>query len=166
MKRFSGIDLPPLFLEPGQLFVDLRPALVETILGSCVAVTMFCRQGRFGGICHALLPDGPPEQPGHHLTGAVPLLLEQMLRLGSNRACLEIKLFGGGNVLGISTPERPGIGEQNAACAMALLRRLDLPIMASDTGGRQGRRLYFNSGTGEVFVRTMRKRQPATATMA
>lgn len=156
MKPFQEIDIRQVYLQPGELFVDDAPALVQTILGSCVSVTMFCTKGRFGGICHAQLPNGSPEQPGRHVEGAVTVLLEEMLRLGACQEKLEIKLFGGGKVLGEPTNPRLGVGDQNVARAKALLLDLKLRLKADDTGGLRGRKLFFNSGTGEVYVRKVR----------
>lgn len=156
MKRFSQLAIRQVYLQPGELFIDSSPALVQTILGSCISVTMFCRRGSFGGICHALLPSGRNEEPGRHVEGAVTLLLDRMLCLGARHDLLEVKLFGGGRVLAESRSQRPAVGEQNLIRARALLQELRLPVIADDTGGQQGRRLFFNSGTGEVFVRKMR----------
>lgn len=153
MKQFQHLDIRQVYLKPGELFVDEQPALVQTILGSCVSVTMFCTRGRFGGICHALLPNGAADTPERHVEGAISLLLKQMLKLGSRQDLLEIKLFGGGRVLGDRTSQRQGVGDQNVARAKELLAELRLSLTSVDTGGMRGRKLFFNSGTGEVFIR-------------
>lgn len=156
MKPFQHLDIRNVFLQPGELFIDEKPAVVQTILGSCVSVTMFCTRGKFGGICHALLPSGAADTPARHVEGAVRLLLEKMLQRGSRNDWLEIKLFGGARVINEATSKRPGVGDQNVARANALLQELHLPLKAADTGGMRGRRLFFNSGTGEVYVRKVR----------
>jgi len=156
MKRFRELDLRQIYLQPGELFVDKQPALVQTILGSCVSVTLFCPRGRFGGICHALLPTGKPEDAERHVEGAVRLLLDRMLRLGASHQQLEAKLFGGSRVLGTPPSQRLTVGEQNLACAKEMLHKLNLRPVADDTGGLRGRMLFFNSGSGEVFIRKVR----------
>ena len=50
--------LPVITLKPAELFISERPAIVRTVLGSCVAVTMYDRQLGIAAICHALLPEG------------------------------------------------------------------------------------------------------------
>jgi chemotaxis protein CheD len=45
-----------IFLKPGALYISEKPAIVSTILGSCIAVTIFNKRLKVGGICHALLP--------------------------------------------------------------------------------------------------------------
>ena len=44
------------YLHPGQVFVSPDPAVVTTILGSCVAVCVFDPVLRVGGTNHYLLP--------------------------------------------------------------------------------------------------------------
>lgn len=156
MKPFQHLDIRHVYLKPGELFIDSDPALVQTVLGSCVSVTMYCMRNRFGGICHALLPSGNADEPCRHVEGAIGVLLEQMLQRGSRYEWLEVKLFGGSNVLGLANDQRRSVGEQNVARARELLQALKLDLKAADTGGMRGRKLFFNSGTGEVFVRKVR----------
>lgn len=156
MNPFRHLAIRTVFLQPGELFVDEQPAVVQTILGSCVAVTMFCTRGKFGGICHALLPSGATDSPTRYVEGAIRLLVDKMLQHGSRINWLESKLFGGARVLTTTNSQRPTVGDQNVACATELLHRLKLPLAAVDTGGVRGRRLYFNSGSGEVYLRKVR----------
>ncbi|MGE3550749.1 MAG: chemotaxis protein CheD [Geobacter sp.] len=156
MKRFRELELRHIYLQPGELFVDNQPALVQTILGSCISVTLFCPRGGFGGICHALLPTGRPDEATRHVDGAVRLLLDRMIAFGARHQLLEAKLFGGSRVLGVPPSQRLTVGEQNLACAKLLLHQLNVDLIAEDTGGLRGRMLFFNSGTGEVFIRKVR----------
>jgi chemotaxis protein CheD len=119
-------------------------------------VTLFDRREGFGGICHALLPTGKPEEAERHVDGAITLLLDRMLRLGASRTLLEAKLFGGSRVLGVPASQQLTVGEQNLARARELLKNLKLRLLADDTGGLRGRMLFFNSGSGEVFIRKVR----------
>ena len=52
------------YLYPGALFINKRAYYVTTILGSCVAVCIYDRRLKIGGINHYLLPlwngDGLP----------------------------------------------------------------------------------------------------------
>jgi chemotaxis protein CheD len=156
MKHFRHLGLRHVYLQPGELFVDNQPALVQTILGSCVSVTLFDPLGGFGGICHALLPTGKPDEPERHVDGAIRLLLDRMLGFGARHQLLEAKLFGGSRVLGVPPSQRLTVGEQNVAQAKELLQNLHIRLIAHDTGGLRGRMLFFNSGTGEVFIRKVR----------
>jgi hypothetical protein len=53
----SDPEIPELiYLHPGQMCCCERPSRVETVLGSCVAVTMWNARLQIGCICHAVLP--------------------------------------------------------------------------------------------------------------
>ncbi|MBV5331071.1 hypothetical protein JZU69_01330, partial [bacterium] len=39
--------------------ISKNPILVSTILGSCIAVTMFSPSKKIGAICHAMYPCNP-----------------------------------------------------------------------------------------------------------
>jgi chemotaxis receptor (MCP) glutamine deamidase CheD len=53
-------DLSFIYLRPGEIHATQKPALVKTILGSCVSAILFNRRSCIGAICHDLLPcEGP-----------------------------------------------------------------------------------------------------------
>ncbi|MGA2142856.1 MAG: chemotaxis protein CheD, partial [Brevinematales bacterium] len=51
------MEIKEYFLKPGELLFSKVPAIVKTILGSCVSVCIFDNKQKFAGICHYLLPD-------------------------------------------------------------------------------------------------------------
>ncbi|MCW8918793.1 MAG: chemotaxis protein CheD [Gammaproteobacteria bacterium] len=151
-----------LFLLPGGLHVGGAEVRVHTLLGSCVAVTLWSRRHRLGGICHYLLPShelsGRGAQPlvdhppGHYGTQALAWLLEQLGQRGVIAAELEAKIIGGGALF-----EQPGagggVGMQNSALARHFLYTAGVVVVAEDVGRRGYRRLVFDMGDGAVWVR-------------
>lgn len=71
---------------------------------------------------------------------------------------LVVKLFGGARVLNVVDNESSGrtVGEQNVARALEVLDSLGLSVASADTGGLVGRRLYFCTRGGDVYIRRMR----------
>jgi len=59
--RICDKGLPIIYLKPGEMYITEKPALVSTVLGSCVSVTMFNPRLQIGAICHGLLPTFKPE---------------------------------------------------------------------------------------------------------
>jgi chemotaxis protein CheD len=55
-------------IMPGQWHFGPEQITVKTLLGSCVALTLWHPQRRIGGMCHYLLPDRKRE-PGQPLQG-------------------------------------------------------------------------------------------------
>jgi chemotaxis protein CheD len=150
-------------LQPGELLVTQEPQWVLTLLGSCVSVTMFNARFRLAAICHALLPEphgeippGPePARRFRYLSDALPAMAGRFFRLGLPPSEVEVKLFGGGNVvdLGGDSHSDRSIGHANIAMARRLLKAARFRIKAQSVGGNRGCKIMFNTQTGEVLHR-------------
>jgi len=148
-------DAPSVYLFPGRLFTSSQPALVSTILGSCVAVCFWDPEAAVGGINHFLLPLNPARDGADVRYGntAMTRLLDSMLERGAATRRLVAKIVGGATVLEAFSGARRSIGDQNIAVAREFLRRLDIRITGDQTGGRRGRKLLFHTGNGSACVR-------------
>jgi len=165
MLTCPTIGLPQVHLSSGQLIVTREAKIVVTVLGSCVAVTMFHRPSGLAAICHAMLatPAGAgPIRAGdpvrfRYVTEAVPAMLGAYRRAGIDPQTIEVKVFGGGNVIGENHATDPHwIGEANVAAARRLLEAADLAVVAENTGGRCGSKILFNTATGAVLHKHLR----------
>jgi chemotaxis protein CheD len=164
MSAPPGI-LPDLNLQPGQLYLAREPAILRTLLGSCVGVTFWCRKLGAGALCHGVLPRYPGKWPVNSATPdanryvdfSIHYLAREFKALGVKGCEIEVKVFGGADVLDIgkSARSRPTVGAQNCAAAMETLAAEGLTISACDVGGRRGRRVDFHTGTGEVLLRRL-----------
>ncbi len=147
-------DRPTLRLFPGEVFCEREPHLISTILGSCVAVCLWDRRLRFGGMNHFVLPIRPAAElpSGRFGDVAISALLESMVGLGSRLENLEAKVFGGANVL---VPEAGGVsvGRRNLRLAMRELRARRIPVVAGRLAGDQGIVLLQCTACGDVWVR-------------
>jgi len=52
-----------IYLQPGDIFISEKSALISTLLGSCVAVTMFSPRLGVGAISHGILPSCKGKKP-------------------------------------------------------------------------------------------------------
>ncbi len=153
MKNLIASHTRNIFLKPGEVVVAYQPSLVSSVLGSCVAVTMFSPGRRIGAICHAMLPDsGGGGDDLRYVDSALRHIFQKMRESGATD--LVVKLFGGAQVLDIGSysSEKRTVGEQNVAQAELVLAELGLEVAARDTGGIQGRKLYFCTRNGDVFL--------------
>ncbi|MDG4474613.1 chemotaxis protein CheD [Thiovibrio frasassiensis] len=154
-------DLPIITLSPGQLLISAQASIVSTILGSCISLCLHSEKMRIGAICHGILPrQSKLPIPGHfpYLDTAVPHMLETMRsRFGLTPSELTVKLFGGASVLQPRTTAAhgPAIGQQNIAATLEALTRFGLAPHVQKTGGTEGYKIFFNTATGEVFVRRL-----------
>ena len=154
MKTLLDSHSRHIYLMPGEVVVASQPVLVSTILGSCISVTMFSPSLGIGAICHAMHPD---RSGRHHDLRYVDTAIHYIYR----KACefgvaddLEIKLFGGSQVLAVDR-QHPGnltMGRKNVARAQEILAQLGLTVAKTDVGGSRGRKLFFSARNGDVFV--------------
>jgi chemotaxis protein CheD len=151
--------LRAVYLEPGGLVAAARPTEVTTILGSCVSVCLWDERLHLGGMNHFLLPTAPYGQPpsGRHGDAAIPMLMRELERLGSQRVNLRAKVFGGAHMAGFPPAgAAPTLGQRNAELARRLLGEAGIPIVAEDLGGSAGRKLRFRTDDGMALVKTLR----------
>jgi chemotaxis protein CheD len=144
------------YLQPGQIHVAAQPTTITTILASCVAVCLFDPRHRIGGMNHFLLPQiiEGDKAPGRFGPLATRLLIERLRELGSTHQDLKAKVFGGASVLdALVRPGRISIGEENAQCALAVLAAENIPVVASDFGGRRGRKVVFRTEDGTAMIK-------------
>jgi len=146
------------FLYPAALFVSSEHYVINTILGSCVAVCLYDMSLQIGGINHYMLPfwNGQGLASPKYGNIAINKLLEKMLALGSRKINLRAKVFGGGNIIE-SGLEQFQIGERNIAIAHEMLNEMQIPIISSSTGGNLGRKIQFDNFTGEVRQKMIEK---------
>jgi chemotaxis protein CheD len=152
-----GPTTKAVYLHPGQLFATAEPHAVTTILGSCVAVCLWDAQLGVGGMNHFLLPHfaGSRSTSARFGSVALELLLQKLVGLGARQAALRAKVFGGACVLEALRGSHP-LGDANVDVARRFLRRVEVPIVAEDVGGDQGRKLVFQTDDGSVVVRMLR----------
>jgi chemotaxis protein CheD len=157
----TEIELPMVYLQPGEVHLARSPAIVRTVLGSCVGVTFWSSRLGIGALCHGVLPRSPQSTTlidGYrYVDFSIRDLARQFDRLGARRDEIEIKVFGGADVLPVhpSNTARTTVGSQNSQVALEVLQEECLAILASDLGGPVGRTIQFHTGNGEVLLRRL-----------
>ncbi|SFE29382.1 chemotaxis protein CheD [Thermophagus xiamenensis] len=148
------------FLYPSTLFASREPYVVKTILGSCVAICLWDPVTKIGGINHYMLPtwNGNDLASPKYGNIAIDKLLERMIFLGAKRENLKAKIFGGAELLE-SGANGTLIGERNIRVARLILEEKKIPVVASSTGGRKGRKILFFTDTGEVRHKFLDKKE-------
>jgi len=151
-------DIKTHFLYPSSLFASNEPHIVSTILGSCVAVCLFDATTKIGGINHYMLPfwNGQGLASPKYGNIAIERLLEKMIALGCKKSNIRAKVFGGGEVIETNIAQFK-IGQRNIELAMEALDDLKIPIVAKSVGGKLGRKIEFNTETGEVKQKYIEK---------
>jgi len=148
------------FLYPSSLFVSKEPYVVKTILGSCVAICIWDKRLKIGGMNHYMLPNWNGNDLASPKYGniAIDKLINKLLSLGSKKEDLIAKVFGGGDMLEGKQANSYLIGERNIRVARILLEERDIPVVASSTGGKRGRKILFFTDSGEVRHKLLEKK--------
>lgn len=153
------IEMKKIFLYPATLHAGSEQTQVITILGSCVAVCLWDPVLKIGGINHYMLPlwNGYGLASPRYGNIAIDKLITKMINLGSSHENLRAKVFGGGEVLKTET-KGFNIGVRNIELAENVLKEKDIPIISSSTGGKFGRKILYNTQTGEVRMKYIGKK--------
>jgi chemotaxis protein CheD len=141
------------FLYPATIFAAHRPTRVQTILGSCVAVCLFDTVLHHGAINHYMLPywngEGAPSPRYGNI--AISQTIEKMLAMGSVRANIVAKVFGGADQH--SHKDGYQIGLRNITIAQSTLGAENILTIAQSTGGCVGRKIVFHTRNNTVLVK-------------
>ncbi|UII26818.1 chemotaxis protein CheD [Fulvivirga maritima] len=141
------------FLMSSAIYAERKFTIVQTVLGSCVSVCLFDAAGAFGGMNHYMLPIWKGEGLASPKYGniAIEKLINRMLNLGAQKGNLVAKIFGGASQYGEKT--NFSTARHNIQVAKDILQEHKIPIIASNVGGEKGRKILFNTITGEVFLK-------------
>jgi chemotaxis protein CheD len=145
------MERPKHFLYPGALFISPEPYMITTILGSCVAICLYDPVMKIGGMNHYMLPlwNGQGLASPRYGNIAIKKLIDNIEALGSSRSNLKAKIFGGAEIISTSITQFM-IGERNIGIARDILHEEKIQIIASSVGGKIGRKIIFDTFTGEV----------------
>lgn len=149
-------ELPTVYLHPGHVFVSPSPAVVTTVLGSCVAICLWDPEIGVGGLNHYLLPywAGFGEDSTRFGNVAFRRLILDLAACGAHKQRLLAKMFGGACVFpGALT--KAHLGAKNVDLARKLLGDAGIPIMAEDVGAECARKLIVRTDTGDVWVKRL-----------
>ncbi|WP_462325047.1 chemotaxis protein CheD [Desulfoplanes sp.] len=161
------------YLKPGEAIVASGDSVITTVLGSCVSVTFFSPAHRLGAMTHGVLPLFPQkasQQDGldslfRYVDTSIEQMVNRLKAKGMDPRTLEIKVFGGADVLGQPEKSSLSVGRKNIEAARATLNRLGIPVNRSDTGGVRGRKIIFSTQTGQVKLKRLDAQTAVKATL-
>jgi chemotaxis protein CheD len=166
MLELEG-ELLEVYLLPGELHVAREPAIIRTILGSCVGVTLWSERLGVGALCHSLLPRHPEKGSEdcsinlahcrRYLDFSIRDMARQFDELGAIRSEVQVKLFGGADVLQVSkaASSKPTVGKMNCETALEVVKSEGFDVVASSLGGTTGLNIKFNTMTGVVLLKRL-----------
>lgn len=147
---------------PGEYYVTANTEIITTVLGSCVSACVRDPKLGIGGMNHFMLPHGrtgdgrwvgtQAESPHRYGTFAMEHMINDILKMGCKRERLEIKVFGGANVL----PKMTDVGKRNIAFVQEYVTTEGFRLSGSDLGDVFPRKVVYFPTTGRVLVKKLR----------
>jgi chemotaxis protein CheD len=138
--------------------------VIATIgLGSCVAIALYDRELRIGGLAHILLPSSAMSRetsnPAKFPETIIPLMVQEMRALGTRPGSpISAKIVGGASMFGqLVSGSGINVGERNVSATRDVLAAASIPLLAEDTGLDYGRSVYFHLADGRVEVRSLKR---------
>lgn len=146
----------PLNLMPGQLHFG-KDIELKTLLGSCVALTLWHPEKRVGGMCHFLLPSRL-RRPGDRLDGrfgdeAVDTLVMALKRAGCQPNQFIAHLYGGADTMPDGVNVKFNVGERNIEQGWNLIDKHGFQLDGVDVGDNVPRHVSLHLKTGLVSVK-------------
>lgn len=162
-----------IFLQPGDFYFGEAGTRIRTLLGSCVAITMWHPALHIGGMSHIMLPERGVRShrrlDGRYADGAMALFMGELNASGTHPRDYVVKLFGGGRMF---LPRRPSskvieamdIGQRNIAAARKLLHENGFVVAAEHLAGDGHRNVFFDLASGHVWIRHVAELKPPSLT--
>lgn len=141
-----------------QKTVTVPYTLITYALGSCVGICLYDPIKRIAGLAHVLLPESnicPSERNIYKFADtAIEALVQSMVKQGCTRPRITAKIAGGANMFASAGKS---IGERNVEVVKRELMRLNIRLVAEDTGKNYGRTVDINPENGLVTIRSVGK---------
>jgi chemotaxis protein CheD len=150
-------------IHPGEHYSTNEDVVIATLLGSCIAVALYDEKEQQGGLNHFMLDR--TLIPKNDITGnigrfgmyAMEILINELMKAGSQRKNLVAKVFGGGSILQNTTGNINKIPQDNIDFAINYLKTEKIPVIAQDVGGPWPRKVFFYPVTAKVLLKHITK---------
>jgi chemotaxis protein CheD len=138
-----------------QLRISSSPAVLRTILGSCIGICIYDRVKKIGGMAHILLPTGQGNPKiEKYADTAIPTLVKMLIKEGAKKENISAKIAGGSSMFNFGSNVILGqIGDRNIEQTRKELEKLGIIIQAEDVGGSFGRVIDFFLEDGRLKVK-------------
>jgi chemotaxis protein CheD len=147
-----------IYVQAGQLVAVSQPAVISTILGSCVAICLWDERMAIGGMNHFMLPFQINRADASPRFGTVAwqMLLGEMAALGAQRSSLRAGIFGGACVMDAFRATPDHVGARNVELAEQQIAESGIALVQREVGGSSGRKLVFETDLGRMIVKELK----------
>ena len=145
---------------PGEYYVTNQKELISTVLGSCISACVRDKRTGIGGMNHFMIPSHGRELNAkdkqlitRYGVYAMEHLINDIFKNGGTRKNIEIKLFGGGNIM----TNQGDIGKQNILFVREFVNTEGYLVTSEDMGDIYPRKVNYCPMTGKARVKKLVK---------
>lgn len=150
------MSLRKITLHPGDFYFTQEKVIMETLLGSCVAIVIWHPKYKFGGMCHFVLPKHSSVRStslnGRFAEDAFEMFRLAIIQHHTSSKDYEVSVFGG-SVMNPAAYKKNSIGEINSLITDELIRNNKISIKKHDLRGIKARRISFDTNTGDIATK-------------
>jgi len=138
----------------GDIYFGRAPRKVSTLLGSCVAITLWHPDLCIGGMCHVVVPDVTKLNGDNRYPNcAVRSFIKDMASYKTYAKEYTVGIYGGGNMFpNIGIAKQKQIGYRNIECMKEIMLKSGFKVSDAHIGGNEYRRVCLCLNTGNVSV--------------
>lgn len=148
-------------IMPGEFYVTTNDEIIVTVLGSCVSACIRDRVFGIGGMNHFMLPAKAAgfsdlrnqlSEATRYGNYAMEHLINEILKNGGERRNLELKVFGGGKVIG----NMSDVGKRNIEFVLSYIQTEGFSVLSQDLGDIYPRKVVYFPLSGKVKMKKLR----------
>ncbi len=149
----------------GGVYASRFPAVLEAVVGSCIAACLYDQVNHLGGMNHFLLPAACHDDPEVTRYGlpAMQELMQRILKLGGTRANLRAQVFGAAHVQTLAEM-RFNVARANERFIREFLAEEEIPLVGERLGGMQPLKVRMFTSDGNVVVSALADAETRTVT--
>lgn len=137
-------------------------SLITLGLGSCIGIVIYDKLKQVAGMAHIMLPSSQEIKNNSNkmkfADTCIDLMMQDLLKENVNKSSLKAKIAGGAQMFSISLKsDNLNIGRRNAIAVKEKLKSLNIPIVAEDILGNNGRTITFDISTTNLHIKSIGK---------
>jgi chemotaxis protein CheD len=155
------VEKESIVIGMGEMAVSASPSAILTCigLGSCIAVCVYDKVAKIGGMIHIVLPQNHgnnTDDLAKYADTGVPLLINEVTIQGGDKRHMAVKIAGGAQMtIAPGLKDTFKTGERNLVQVLTTLEQLGLGLKAAEVGGNLGRTAKLYIDTGIFTVKTV-----------
>lgn len=158
-QNSGTLDIP----MGGLGFTSQDKTVLQTFVGSCVAICLYDSAAKVAGMAHVMLPknnttEPTPKPEGKFVDVAIKVLLDKLISSGAKQTRLKAKMAGGASVFQTEGNKNVfNIGVRNVDAIREILAEKKIPILAEDVGEKGGRWVIFDLASQAMTIKDRAK---------